>query len=183
MHPNHITIYEGCHSRSVFWLSNDGKECEVNSTRWLCPPLDHKSQRCTEWTETDTTHCPVGLWYDRTNLSRDNTQPCGTTEWTAADTTHFPVARQNEQQQTQHTVLWHDRMNSSRHKTLPCGTTEWTAADATHKQKTHPEKTSHHQQSIVDQQWCQTGYWKEAESLWNKKKDQQCRNCRRIHSS
>ena len=44
--------------------------------------------------------------------------------------------------------------------------------DARCKQKTHPKKTSHHQQSIVDQKWYQTGYWKEAESLWSKKNQQ-----------
>ena len=32
------------------------------------------------------------------------------------------------------------------------------------------QKTSHHQQSIVDQQRCQTAYWKEVESIWNKKR-------------
>ena len=34
-----------------------------------------------------------------------------------------------------------------------------------------PKNESPCQQSIMDQQWCQTGYWKEAESLWNKKKN------------
>ena len=28
--------------------------------------------------------------------------------------------------------------------------------------RSHPKKTSHHQQSIVNQQSCQSGYWKEA---------------------
>ena len=35
--------------------------------------------------------------------------------------------------------------------------------------KTHSEKTSHRQQSIMDQQWCQTCYWQDAQSLWLKK--------------
>ena len=40
--------------------------------------------------------------------------------------------------------------------------------DASRRQ--HPKMTNHHQQPIVDQQWCQTGYWKEAEGLWKKRR-------------
>ena len=43
-------------------------------------------------------------------------------------------------------------------------------------QKTHPQKTSHHQQSMVDQQWRQTRYWKEAASPSSKNKETTMKN-------